>query len=220
MPPIAEAMMSEPTQGSLFTIPADDHVRMIQTLRDQRERIRTAMLKHLEHRLEIARRMNAAEAEYDDLVDGIGRPRDPREAINLVTAAKQRRDKVRAEMRDALTRARDLKALLMRAQADVELSIGGVQRSLIEEIAHVEPEKHETAKSLRTARQRGAAEAAVRALRAMGGRATCVELASVLHLSAHGLGGLIDHDPRLRKTHDGRRNNLETVYELVDEAKR
>ncbi len=210
--------MAEPTQETLYEIPPEDHLAMIGKMRSRRDELRRRIADHFATRVEIAKRMNAAEAEFDDLAGGLGAKPDPREAINQLKAAQTRRDRHRADMRDALARQRDLKVHLLAAQAELELSIGGVQRSMIDDLAHVEPAKHETAASLRTARQRAVADACVKVLRAFGGRASCTDLASLVGVSSHGLGGLIDTDPRMVKGHDGRLNNVATFYALAEGA--
>ncbi len=212
------ATEAEPTQLGLYTLPADDHLVMIFRLRARREQIRKQGAEHFAQRQAIARRLNAAEAEFDDLMDGIGTPRRAADMIAAIRQAKDKRDRVRADMTTALEHQRTLKAALMRAQAEVELSIGGIQRTIVEDLGYVEPAHHATAQSLRTARHRATADASVLALRAMGGRASCVDLATLVGVSAHGLGGLIDADPRMRKTHDGRLQNVQTWYELTETA--
>jgi hypothetical protein len=213
-----EPVMAEPTQETLYSIPPEDHLAMIGRMRTRRDGLRRQIAEHFAARVEIAKRMNAAEAEFDDLASGLGRSTDPKETINQLRASQTKRDRARADMRDAIARQRDLKAGLLAAQAELELSIGGIQRSMIEEAAHVEPAKHETAQALRSARQRAVADACVKALRALGGRASCVDLASLVGVSSHGLGGLIDGDPRMRKDHEGRLNNVQTNYSLVPGA--
>lgn len=213
-----EHAMSEPDQQSLYTIPPEDHLAMIGKMRGRRDELRRRIAVHFAARVEIAKRMNAAEAEFDDLASGLGRPTDPKETINQLRASQTKRDRARAEMRDAIAKQRELKASLLAAQAELELSIGGIQRSMIEEVAHVEPAHHQTAQGLRTARQKAVADACVKVLHAMGGRSSCVDLASLVGVSSHGLGGLIDGDPRIRKYHDGRLNNVQTHYELAAEG--
>lgn len=213
-----EHAMAEPNQQSLYEIPAEDHLAMIAKMRARRDSLRRQIAEHFAARVAIAKRMNEAEAAFEDVIHGIGAAADGREARNQAKVALDRRDRCRAEMRDALAKQRDLKANLLTSQADLELSIGGIQRSIIEDVAHVEPAKHETAQALRTARQRAVADACVKALHALGGRASCVDLASLVGVSSHGLGGLIDGDPRIVKSHDGRLNNVQTWYALKAEA--
>ncbi len=207
------------TEQSLFTIGPDDHLALIGKYRSHRDQLRKLKADHFALRVKIAERMNEAEALVDDLLDAIPLSRDTAKLHADLRAAKDRRDRTRAEMATSLERGRALSAAVHKSEAELELAIGGVQTSLIEEIAHVEPERHETAASLRTARQRKTADAVVFALRAMGGRGSCVELARLIGVSSHGLGGLIDGDGRLRKTHDGRLQNQQTWYELTGEAR-
>lgn len=200
---------------SLFTIQPDEHLDLIQRARQVRDQLRKRMSDHFAKREAIAKKLNEHTAERDDAING-NHPGTPAEIIAAIRAAHARVERDEADMESALEFQRQLKQSLLKAQADLELAIGGIQRDLIEVIATVEPAKHETAASLRTARQQSVADACVKALIAMGGRASCVDLASLVGVSAHGLGGLIDWDKRMVKEHDGRLQNQTTWYRVAD----
>lgn len=212
----------DPEQGTLFTLPPEDHINLIFEKRQRRDKLRKLLAEQFARRLECVNRLNEAEAALDDAMDDQFCGRDDAKArLDRIMELKGKRDRVRADFDAAMERQKEIKRALDAAVLDVELAVGGIQRDLIEVIEELEPEFEadepvvETAKTVRTARQRDVAERAARALIALGGRASCVDLASLVGVSSHGLGGLIDSDPRFVKSHEGRVKNLQTWYELA-----
>jgi len=205
-------------QTTLYSILPADHISLIIDKRRKRDAYRAMLGQHFERRQKIALRLNESEAAFDDCTDGLTAIRDPAGRLREIEANKVAMFRVRAEMEAALETQRAIKQNIVKANAEFEAAVGGIQTDLLDmpEIAEPEPGVITTNTDIHERRRKAVADAAVKVLAAYNGRISGIDLASLLGVSSHGIDGLIGGDERIVKRHDGRLGNVQTFYELND----
>jgi hypothetical protein len=232
MPPTAEVEpMSEATQDNLFSLSVGEQARAVRDKFDRLDALIAGEHKLNTQRLALVDRLNHAQAQYEDFAHAVAamQPTDARvpEALASMRTALIARDALQESHNECAERYRAVRIQVARAKLDADMAARGhIQRELGDAAAPIpepvevaEPERITTNRDMRQIRQQRARDQAVMTLRAMpGGRGSCVDLARLLGLSPHGLGGLIDGDERIVKYHTGRQANLETWYRLAEGA--
>lgn len=149
------------------------------------------------------------------------------ESLYHITADEQMR--MIRERRDIVVRlrgelSRDFEArkakrdLLKKAEGDLEMAIGGEMQTSMDATSLVLPDSREpvTNATIKEKRRELIWEQVVKALKACGGRADNMKLASLTGASPHGLAGILTGCPFVRKVHDGRAGNEVTSWEIVE----